>query len=260
MVWGIPDNAVTYNPRPPESLDALRQSMNPYTDANAAEYGLSVANAYNYDPTQGRGLMESFMGDDYYQVNASAIKEEDKTVEDYMREYQEEADLNDRIALSGVDPRGYSSRAIRALRDIFSGSTTQVATGGSAVAREQGGQNIMQNIGTLLDPSAWMADKNFTDQDIGGKGGEFGVEKNVMYKPGQVYEDSQGNLWKFTGFEAGKMGDIWEDGNMGHLGGARREESSNTRNAFEFVGTTKMQQEADKFYQQRGKATRNIYK
>jgi hypothetical protein len=166
-----------------------------------------------------------------------------------MQEYQEEADLNDRIALSGVDPRGYSSRALKALNKLLNPSVAQVFTGGSNAAREQGGQNIMENIGTLLDPTAWMPTNEFT-ADVGAAGGEF--HGFGQYEQGKMYADSKGNIWRYRNILPGK--------GEANLGIDSNVVATRRKNVFDFVGTTQMQKEADEFYKTRGKTTRDIYK
>jgi len=124
--------------------------------------------------------------------------EEEKTVEDYVAEFEKYAALQDQVAArtAGVDPRGRTSRAQRALKNIFSASSAY--DGNSTEGREKGAQSAQDDIFTLLDPTAWIQDKT-SIADPGNYDEELSYEKYPNLKVGDNVSTKDGKLWKFTG-------------------------------------------------------------
>lgn len=164
----------------------------------------------------------------------TAGDDREKTVEDYMAEFENYAALQEKVAANAIgrDPRIRTSRAQRALQNIFSASTAYKGTDEASI--EQGVSKAQDDIFTLLDPTAWIADKAQTADP--GDGGELEYTKDQTYVKGQPYTTRDGKVWRFEGSES-----ILEM-DHGQITG------SHMKNKFTYVGDTKLLQEIAQGY------------
>jgi hypothetical protein len=128
-------------------------------------------------------------------AQGTAKAQEQMTVNDYMKQFEEEANRQDQIRAAGIDPRGYSSRALKALKNIIAPSNYY---GESNEQKSNEAENFATDLLTLLDPTAWVANTEGVS-DPGQPGGELSYQKYPNLKLGQTLTTSDGKIWKFKG-------------------------------------------------------------
>jgi len=134
----------------------------------------------------------------------SAQKEEkDKTVEDYMDEFEKYETLKElqASAANGRDPRGYTSKGARALAALFKGSATYGSS--TAQGRAEGIDNAQNDLFTILNPLNWVLDQQ-QNKDPTEAGGEL---SKGTYIVGKIYTTSDGLEWKYTGTREERLKD-----------------------------------------------------
>jgi hypothetical protein len=167
--------------------------------------------------------------------DSKANAELGKSVNDYILEFQEQERLQDLQRSSGIDPRGYSSRALQSLKNLLGGDKYY---GANAETQASSAENLQQDVMNLLDPVAWVPNQTQV-QDPGGFGGEFANKKNLEI--GRVYTTKDGKAWRFVGQERGFIN---------KTGGPGGTPETGMVNKFEYVSDSSKTKEAAEGYRQ----------
>ena len=199
MNWGIPPSAQLPNaPVGGIYFGDTPIGVGPNTSANLLDVGLDIGPGLG---STGKAPVTASTGFGDFSKMASkeeSNKEATMTVADYMKQFEEEANKQDAARAAGIDPRGYSSRAMTALKNLLGGSNYAADT---AEGRSAEAENLSNDVFTLMDPTAWVANTAGV-ADPGStidNEGEYPYSKYPNLTIGQTVTTKDGKVWKFKG-------------------------------------------------------------
>ena len=185
------------------------QASNPFIDVDQAHVNRVAAESSAPPPGYGQFTAKK--------------DDKDKTVEDYMEEFEQLQSLNEMraSAANGRDPRLYTSKGARALGAIFRGSAEYGSS--TAEGRAEGIDKAQDDFFTILNPLNWILDQQQV-KDPGETGGELGINNGKAYVVGKTYRTSDGLEWKFTGISESrtKTGQTVKQNKFDYVGDSKK--------------------------------------